>query len=76
MAYVLIDELRRRGLADTELARAHAGTIRLRLLKLGAVVKVSVRRVMISMSSAFPLQDLFQDVLERLRRSFRLPLLC
>ncbi|MCB9794788.1 MAG: IS1380 family transposase [Alphaproteobacteria bacterium] len=76
LAYVLIDELRRRGLADTELARAHAGTIRLRLLKLGAVVKVSVRRVMISMSSAFPLQDLFQDVLERLRRSFRLPLLC
>ena len=76
LAYVLIDELRRRGLRSTELERAHAGTIRLRLLKIGALVRVSVRRVAVSMSSAFPLQELFQTVLENLRASFRLPMRC
>lgn len=76
LAYVLIDELRRRGLHGTELARAHAGTIRLRLLKLGALIRVSVRRVKVSMSSVFPMQELFTSTLERVRKSYRLPLLC
>ena len=55
-AYVLLQALRRIGLAGTELARASAHTIRLRLLKIGAVVTVSVRRVRLAMSSACPNQ--------------------
>ena len=48
MAYVLLAALRRIGLATTRLARATAGTIRLKLLKLGALVRVSVRRVTVA----------------------------
>jgi len=55
-AYVLMHALRRLGLAGTTLARACANTIRLRVLKIGAVVKVSVRRVKLAMSSACPHQ--------------------
>jgi methionine synthase I (cobalamin-dependent) len=55
-AYVLMQTLRRIGLKGTALARACANTIRLRLLKIGAVVTVSVRRVKLAMSSACPNQ--------------------
>ena len=55
-AYVLLCALRRLGLQDTELARAQCGTIRTRLLKIGAQVRVSVRRVWISFSECFPAQ--------------------
>ena len=58
-AYVLMHTLRRVGLAGTTLARACATTIRLRLLKIGAVVSVSVRRVKLAMSSACPHQREF-----------------
>ena len=58
-AYVLMQALRRIGLAGAELARASANTIRLRLLKIGAVVTVSVRRVRLAMSSACPNQAEF-----------------
>jgi len=58
-AYVLMHILRRIGLAGTALARACATTIRLRLLKIGAVVTVSVRRVKLAMSSACPNQREF-----------------
>jgi hypothetical protein len=58
-AYVLMHALRRVGLAGTGLARACANTIRLRLLKIGAVVTVSVRRVKLAMSSACPDQREF-----------------
>jgi len=51
-AYVLMHALRRIGLAGTALARACANTIRLRLLKIGAVVTVSVRRVKLAMSAS------------------------
>jgi len=58
-AYVLMHALRRIGLAGTSLARACATTIRLRLLKVGAVVTLSVRRVKLAMSSACPNQREF-----------------
>lgn len=58
-AYVLMHALRRIGLATTTLARACANTIRLRLLKIGAVVTVSVRRVKLAMSQACPNQREF-----------------
>jgi Transposase DDE domain group 1 len=54
MAYVLICALRRVGLAETTFADATCGTIRLKLLKIGARVRISVRRIKIAMASACP----------------------
>jgi len=56
MAYVLICALRRIGLAHTQFARASCGTIRLKLLKIGALVRTSVRRIKLAMPSAFAYQ--------------------
>ena len=56
MAYVLICALRRIGLAHTQFAKASCGTIRLKLLKIGALVRTSVRRIKLAMPSAFPYQ--------------------
>ena len=53
-AYVLMSALRRIGLRNTCLADATCGTIRLKLLKIGALVKTSFRRILFSMASAFP----------------------
>jgi hypothetical protein len=54
MAYVLLCATRRIGLHDTKFANATCGTIRLKLLKIGALVRVSVRRIKIAMASACP----------------------
>lgn len=54
MAYVLLCALRRIGLHDTDFAKATCGTIRLKLLKIGALVRISVRRIKIAMASACP----------------------
>jgi hypothetical protein len=59
MAYVLLCALRRIGLAHTQFAQATCGTIRLQLLKIGALVRISVRRVKVAMASAFPHQHEF-----------------
>ena len=59
-AYLLLERLRAIGCHGTELARATAGTIRLKLLKVAAQVCVSVRRVHVRLSSAYPLSDLFR----------------
>jgi Transposase DDE domain group 1 len=56
MAYVLLCALRRIGLAHTQFARASCATIRLKLLKIGALVRTSVRRIKLAMPSAFPYQ--------------------
>jgi hypothetical protein len=56
MAHVLISALRRLGLAHTQFARASCGTIRLKLFKIGALVRTSVRRIKLAMPSAFPHQ--------------------
>ena len=56
MAYVLLCALRRIGLAHTQFATATCGTIRLKLLKIGALVRVSARRIKIAMASACPYQ--------------------
>jgi hypothetical protein len=55
-AYVLLDALRRIGLRHTQFASATCGTIRLKLLKIGAQVRQSVRRIKVAMTSAFPYQ--------------------
>lgn len=66
-AHLLITELRRLALGGTELARAQASTLRVRLFKIGALTQVSVRRVYIRLSSAFPLRELLALALQRLR---------
>jgi DDE family transposase len=57
MAYVLLCALRRIGLHDTQFAQATCGTIRLKLLKIGAIVRISVRRIKIAMASACPVAE-------------------
>jgi hypothetical protein len=69
MAYVLISALRRIGLPYTQFARASCGTIRLKLLKVGALVRRSVRRVVIAMASACPVQQEFALAHVLLRRA-------
>ncbi len=66
-AHLLVVGLRELGLAGTDLARAQASTIRVKLFKIGAQVNVSVRRVYVRLSSAYPLKGLFAQVLKRLR---------
>ncbi len=66
-AYVLVSALRRLGLKGTELARAQSDTIRLKLLKIGARVTISVRRVWLSLSEGYPYAGLFARVLANLR---------
>jgi len=66
-AYVLLESLRRLGLQGTELTRAQAGTIRLKLLKIGARVNASVRRVVLHLASSYPFKALLERVLRRLR---------
>lgn len=67
MAYSLVCGLRRVGLQATHLAHAQVGTIRVRLLKIGAQIRVTVRKIWIQMSSSFPLQTLFRQALQQLR---------
>ncbi len=72
-AYVLMHHLRRVGLRGTELARAQCGTIRLKLLKIGSLVSVSVRRVRFRMASGYPYIHLFWQVLRNLRSGLSPP---
>lgn len=65
-AYILMDTLRREGLADSELANAQVGTIRLKLLKIGARVVHSVRRIVIHLAGGYPFKQLFVQVLSRM----------
>ena len=67
MAYVLVCGLRRLGLKGTEMETAQAATIRTRLLKIGAQVRVSVRRVYLAMAASYPWADLFVRVHAQLR---------
>jgi len=67
LAYVLMEGIRRLGLKGTELARAQVGTIRLKLLKIGAVILRNTRRIRFLLSSAYPYQDLFAVVVARLK---------
>ena len=67
MAYILVSGLRRLGLRATELAQAQVSTIRAKLFKIGAQIRVTVRKVWVSMSSSYPWQDLYQQVWANLR---------
>ncbi len=67
VAYALVHGLRRLGLAGTELARAQAWTIRAKLLKIGAVVRITTRRIWVSLSSASPAKHVFATAHANLR---------
>lgn len=66
IAYVLLQTLRQIALVDTELEKAQCGTIRLKLLKIGAQVRVTVRKIWISLSESYPYAALFARVLATL----------
>lgn len=66
-AYVLVSGLRREALAGTPMEKSTCASIRLRLFKIGALVRVSVRRVCVHMSSAHPWQDVFQKAFAAMR---------
>ena len=67
LAYVLLQALRRLGLRGTELAHAQASTLRLRLLKIGAQIRVTVRRVWVAMATSYAHRRLFETVYQQLR---------
>jgi hypothetical protein len=69
MAYVLLDALRRIGLRHSQFAVATCGTIRLKLLKIGAQVRTSVRRIKVAMASACPFQTEYHLAYLSLRRA-------
>ena len=71
-AYTPIQTLRRTALAGTELTRAQATTIRVKLLKIGAVVVGSVRRIVPHLSGSYPLKALFEQTVRRLVPHVRL----
>jgi len=73
VAYLLMEALRRLGLAGTELARAQCDTLRLKLLKIGAQIRVTVRKVWVSMAGGYPYAQLFAQVYAQLQA---LPLRC
>lgn len=67
VAYVLVSALRRLGLAGTPWVGAQCDTIRLKLLKIGAQVQVTVRKVWLSLSEAYPYQAIFAQVYKNVR---------
>ena len=67
VAYLILSALRRLGLRSTEMAQAQCDTIRLKLLKIGAQVRFSVRRILVSIATGYPYQSLFCQALANLR---------
>ena len=68
VAYTLLRALREHGLQETPLAQARCDTILLKLLKIGAVVRVTVRRVWFSLAEGYPYQAIFAQVFDNLSR--------
>ncbi|HZC23076.1 MAG TPA: IS1380 family transposase [Candidatus Binatia bacterium] len=67
LAYTLVEALRRLALKGTEWAEAQVDTIRLKLFKIGAIVRISVRRILLQMSSAYPWKDIYARAFHALR---------
>ena len=67
LAYSLVEALRRLALKGTEWAQAQVDTIRLKLLKIGAIVRISARRILLQMSSAYPWKDVYAQAFHALR---------
>jgi hypothetical protein len=67
LAYTLMEALRRLGLRGTEWAQAQVDTIRLKLFKIGAIVRISIRRILLQLSSTYPWKDVYAQVFHALR---------
>lgn len=76
VAYVLMTALQRRGLAGTELQSAQCDTFRIKLLKIGAQIKVTVRKVWISLAESYPYRRIFERVYQNLVRLCPVPMRC
>jgi len=76
VAYTLLNALRRLGLSGTALAKATCQTIRLKLLKIGAQIRITVRKVWVHLSESYPYQDIFRQVHRNLARLQKRPLRC
>ena len=72
-AYLLVEALRRLGLKETDLAQAHAAMIRLKLLKIGALIRITVRKVWVSLAEGYPYPELFARIYRALQA---IPLRC
>ena len=68
IAYVLINTLREKCLVNTEFKNATVETIRTKLLKLGAVITINKRQILIAISSAYPYKEIFAKIYKRLSR--------
>ena len=73
VAYLLMQALRRLGLQGTELAKAQCTTLRFKLLKIGALMRITARKVWVSLASGYPYQELFRQVYAQLQA---VPLRC
>jgi hypothetical protein len=67
IGYVVMNAMRRIGLADTSFARAQCSTIRLKLLKIGALVRITVRKIWVSFSQSYPYRKQFVEILAKIR---------
>ena len=67
LAYTLVEALRRLALRGTEWAQAQVSTLRRKLFKIGTLVRVSVRRVVLEMSSAYPWKPIYAAAFRALR---------
>ena len=68
IAYLLMEALRRLGLKETELAQAQAATIRLKVLKIGALIRVTVRKVWIALAGGYPYAELWARIWRQLQQ--------
>jgi hypothetical protein len=62
LSYLLIEALRRPGLKQTDLAQAQASTMRPKLLKIGALIRITVRKVWVSLAGGYPYAELFARI--------------
>jgi hypothetical protein len=79
VAYLLVSALRRLGLSGTAMSRAQCDTIRLKLLKIGAQLRVSVRRIWVKLASGYPYADIFAQALGNIKKRLvkgASPMLC
>ena len=67
VAYLLLHVLRQQALQGTEWAKAQCGTLRSKLLKIGAQIRISVRRILISLASGCPYEGLFRQAYQNLQ---------
>jgi len=68
LAYVLMQALRCLGLVGTEMAKAQCNTIRLKLFKIGARLRITVRRVWVSFAEGYPLKKTFTQLLMNIEK--------